>query len=103
MKLKNKITMTVASLFAVLNLAVVPMPAVAQPGDVQAAVQCGYYIEGYLYAHYLHCTSQPYAVMIDANFRGSVIKDWICVQPNEDRLLGFVENVWGAWYNGKLC
>lgn len=59
-------------------------------------------VNGSLSAYYNHCTREPYAVKITIEYKnGSRSED--CVQPNDDKFLGWTSYVHNAWYNGKLC
>jgi hypothetical protein len=89
---------------AIAASATVAPPASATPApDAVVAANCGFY-HGLTGAYYKHCTSEPYSVMITIKYltpgRGDAE---MCVAPNADEWLGWNDEVWNAFYNGKLC
>ena len=80
-----------------------PVAAAAEVLPEPSAAECGFY-HGLTGAYYKHCTTEPYAVKITIKYTAPGRADGeMCVQPNADEWLGWNDDVWNAYYNGKLC
>jgi hypothetical protein len=80
-----------------------PATAAVPTPDPVAAASCGFY-HGLTGAYYKHCTSEPYSVKITIKYTAPGRADSeMCVAPNADEWLGWNNDVWNAFYNGKLC
>lgn len=105
MKMHRALVTAAAVVGLTVAAPIAPASATPSTGEVDT-LACGFYRApgpaGALEARYKHCTSERYAVKVTIDYHVGPDGE-TCVQPNEDKFLGYTNYVYNAYYNGKLC